>query len=207
MGSKNPPLPVVFPPVAIVAPLATASWTWLLHDLDLLLGDQRADIHRVRTVVDALPDRPHPLGEQCDKPVVGRCLDVHPLHRDAGLTRVEQCRPRDAVGGARKIGVGQDDGRVLAAQFDAAGNQSFARPRGDGPSGPGGTGELHHVHGVHHCCARRAETGDTRENRWCTDLFPAAGEFPRGQRSDLRGLHEDGRAGQQCRDGIDTGNE
>ena len=50
------------------------------HDFDLLLGDQRADIDRVRPVIDTLPDRPHPLCEQCDKPVVGRRLDVHPLH-------------------------------------------------------------------------------------------------------------------------------
>jgi hypothetical protein len=115
--------------------------------------------------------------------------------------------PRDAVGGTRKIGVGKDDGRVLAAQFDAAGNQSFARPRCDDLSGPGGAGELHHVDRIHDRRARRAQTGDTPEYRWCTDLFPAAGEFAGGQRSDLRGLDDDGGPRQQRRNGVDTGDQ
>ena len=36
------------------------------HDVDLMRGHQSSDIRGVGTVVDPLPNRPHPLGKQCD---------------------------------------------------------------------------------------------------------------------------------------------
>ena len=58
-------------------------------------------------------------------------VDQHALHRAARLPGVEHGAPRNPARGARHVGIGQDDGRVVAAQFERHRDQALGGGLGD----------------------------------------------------------------------------
>jgi hypothetical protein len=59
----------------------------------------------------------HPLGELGEEFVIDGFLDVNALDGDADLSGVVESSPRDRTHGTIDVGVGADDRRVLAAEF------------------------------------------------------------------------------------------
>src|SRR5581483_10671111 len=66
---------------------------------------------------------------------------------DAGLAGVDQLGPGDAAGGDVEIGVGGDDDRALASQFERHGREVAGRRGHDDPADPGAAGEEDVVEG------------------------------------------------------------
>src|SRR5580658_4197577 len=95
-----------------------------LNDLWLADEDERTDmpIERIAVIQRHLPG----LGdERLDEPIMDRVVHIDALHRIAHLAgRID---PATQYGGGRAIDVGVrgNDGRILAAEFQKAGDQAL----------------------------------------------------------------------------------
>ncbi len=136
-------------------------------------------------------------GELGDELVVDRGLDEDALHRNTHLTGVEHPAPGDAVGGTVDVGVGQHDGRVLAAQLQAARDEPLSARHRDFAAGARRPGEVDVVGVLDHRDSGGAVPGGQFEHGRCASLFPATGQFDRRQRCHLRGFEQHRRAGRE----------
>ena len=177
-----------------------------LDDADLGVGGHRAQVVGEAGVgLAALLQLADVGGQFRHELVVHRRLDVDPLDGYTDLAGVEERPPGDAVGGPVQIGVGQHDGRVLAAEFQAARDQPLSAGRRHLLAGGGGTGELNHVAHRGHRRTGGPVTGGQRHHRRGADLVPAADELHRRQRGHLGGLEQNRAACGQRRRHVKAG--
>ena len=91
------------------------------------------------------PERPGGRGEARNELVPHRAVDVHPLHRDAQLTGAGERRPHRPGYRPGQVGVGQDEDRVLPAEFHRVVGEPRGRLGRDDPPDPGAAGEHQEV--------------------------------------------------------------
>ena len=119
----------------------------------------------------------HVVGELGDEFVVDGRLDVDPFDRHAYLTGVEHPAPRDAVGGAFEIGVGQHHRGILAAEFEAVRDQALRTRHGNLAAGGRRTGEVDVIGIGDHGGTGLGVAGGQGEHRRRADLGPSADEL------------------------------
>jgi hypothetical protein len=88
-----------------------------LHTLAVVGGDQGARLGGlVRSAAE--PDAVGPASKLVDEPVVDAVLDDEPATRRADLAGVQERRRKRVVNDRLEVGVGEDDVRALAAEFE-----------------------------------------------------------------------------------------
>ncbi len=166
--------------------------------------DDRADLV---ALVERIAD-PHPADHLRRDPlhlVHARSRNEHPRVGEAGLSVVEETRLDRAGDGAREIGVVEDDGGRLAAQFERDALDRLRAQFADAPPRRRRSGERHHVDfGMRgqrladHRAITRHEIEDARRQAGRIDHF---GEQIGRERRHFRGLQHDGAArGERRRD-------
>ena len=187
VGSKNVPVPVGLPPASDPRARRHRVVDVTLHDVALCLRRHRADVVAVVAAALTQAHLADLLGQLGDELVVDRLLDVDAFDRDADLPGVGEPAVDDAVNGPVEIGVGEHERRVLAAQFQAVGDQAFGALLGDGAAGPGGAGELDVVDVGDQCGAGLTVPGRQGEYR----RTPISDQ-PRTNSTALSGVTSDG---------------
>ena len=121
-------------------------------------------------------------------------VDVEALERRAGLAGVDEGAPEQALGDRLRVGVGQDDAGVVAAEFQGEAFDGVGGGFDDGLAGGGGAGE-HDLadRGVSgQGLADVAAAGDRREEAFGEFLVEDFDEGQDGQRGVFGGLDDDG---------------
>ena len=70
-------------------------------------------------------------------------MDIEPLQRGAGLAVVDEGAPEQTLGDLLRIGVGQHDAGIVAAEFERQALQRAGGALHDLAAGRGGAGEGH----------------------------------------------------------------
>ncbi len=153
-------------------------------------------------------DRLRLLHEHGDELVEDRPLDIDPLDGLAGLTGVGDRGAEQGGGGAFDVGVGGDDGGVLAAELEKGGDQPLGGGVGDDAAHRDASGEADRVGVVDH---HRTDAPDAADH--AEDLVELGhpgdrvGEGLDEARGDLARLGDDAAAGGQGRYGVDEGQD
>jgi hypothetical protein len=168
-------------------------------DVPLDRLDLGAEAHRPDVVPGAatLPDRPGPLHDEIDEPVVDGVLDVHPLDGHAGLAGVHEGAPHRAGGGELDVGVVAHDHRILATELEQHRRQGLGRRRHHQLAGGDRAGERDLLHtGADEGIPGAAAPGhDLHEVGMGVGLGEQPADLQAHQGGDLGGLEYHGVAG------------
>ena len=144
------------------------------------------------------------LDELRHEGIVDAFIHIDAFHREAHHAVGMHGAAQHGGGGAFEVGAGGDDDRILAAQFEVAGNQPLGAVHGDLAAGGHAAGEAQHIGIVDHGLAGFGIAGDEIEHRGQLGHGAHALEQRAGEsRRDLAGLQQHGAAGEQRGHGIE----